>query len=83
METEDGNNPPCGQETQLDGYDARRLSQHWLHVSNNEGVPVDENDLAIPLKKARSNQSAGDSTLHIEPASLPFNPIKVEHTHEF
>ncbi|XP_060218035.1 uncharacterized protein LOC132645206 [Lycium barbarum] len=58
---ENRNNPPAGQGTGLDGYDARRSSQHWQHVSNNKGVIVDVNDLASPLKKAWSNRSAGDS----------------------
>ncbi|XP_059310630.1 uncharacterized protein LOC132061980 [Lycium ferocissimum] len=58
---ENRNNPPAGQGTGLDGYDARRSSQHWQHVSNNKGVIVDVNDLASPLKKAWSNRSAADS----------------------
>lgn len=42
-----------------------RSSQHWQHVSNNEGVHVDEDDLAIPLKKARSTYVGSNDQKHV------------------
>ncbi|KAK4339574.1 hypothetical protein RND71_041036 [Anisodus tanguticus] len=56
VEIENGNNPPAGQGTGVDGYGDRRQ-----HVSYIKGVSDDKNDLASPLKKAWAHQSAGDS----------------------
>lgn len=60
VDIEIGNDPPAGKGNGVDGYGARRSSRRRQHISYSEGVSDDENDLAGPLKKARSNQSAGD-----------------------
>ncbi|KAJ8529442.1 hypothetical protein K7X08_036277 [Anisodus acutangulus] len=56
VEIENGNNPPAGQGTGVDGYGDRRQ-----YVSYIKGVSDEKNDLASPLKKAWAHQSAGDS----------------------
>ncbi|XP_059302422.1 uncharacterized protein LOC132054428 [Lycium ferocissimum] len=61
VEIENGNDPPAGQGNGADSYGARRSSRRRQNISYSEGVSGDETDLASPLKKARSNQSAGDS----------------------
>ncbi|KAF3670493.1 putative receptor-like protein 12-like [Capsicum annuum] len=61
VDIENENDSPAGQGNGVDGYVARRSSRRRQHVSYSEGVSDDENDLASPLKKARPNQSAGDS----------------------
>ncbi|MCD7453888.1 hypothetical protein HAX54_022594 [Datura stramonium] len=61
VDIESGNDPPAGQGNGVDSCGARRSSRRRQHISYSEGVSDEENDLASPLKKARSNQSAGDS----------------------
>ncbi|KAJ8572952.1 hypothetical protein K7X08_009463 [Anisodus acutangulus] len=61
VDIENGNDPPVGQGNGVDSYGARRSSRRRENISYSEGVSDDEKDLASPLKKVRSNQSAGDS----------------------
>ncbi|CAN4108661.1 unnamed protein product [Withania somnifera] len=61
VDIENGNDPPAGQGNGVDGHGTRRSSRRRQHISYSEGVSDDEDDLTSTLKKARSNQSAGDS----------------------
>ncbi|CAN4111218.1 unnamed protein product [Withania somnifera] len=61
VDIENGNDSPAGQGNGVDGYGTRRSSRRRQHISYSEGASDDEDDLASPLKKAQSNQSAEDS----------------------